>query len=207
MSTLRNPVGPKDRKVYIRRRLIVLLAVLAVAAAVTLIILKPGGVGAPKSSDTVEVPRDLATTEGDETEAEDGKPKACAAGQLEVTPITDKSDYADGELPKVSLSVENTGEKACSADLGTASLVFEISSGADQVWSSQHCQQDADHRTVLLDPGKPLETEALEWDRTRSSTDTCEVSRDPVAAGGASYHLRVTAAGVQGAGTAQFLLL
>ncbi|MBL3686060.1 hypothetical protein D3248_03700 [Leucobacter zeae] len=208
MSTLRDPVGRKDRKVYVRRRLVVLLVLIAVVGAVALIILKPGGQSAPKDAGQVEVPSDLATTDGDEDEAEaaDGKPKACGAGQLEVVPLTDQDDYAEGELPKVSLSVENTGEQPCSADLGTASLIFEISSGSDQVWSSQHCQEDADHRAVLLDPGKPVETEGLEWDRTRSSPETCDISRDPVSAGGASYHLRAKAAGVQGSGTAQFLL-
>lgn len=210
MSTLRNPVGPKDRKVYVRRRLIVLAAVLALAVAVALIILKPGASSTPEDAVGVEMPTDLPTSDdgGDSADAQtgDGKPKACAAGQLEVTPVTDKTDYAEGELPLVSLRVENTGEEACSADLGTATLVFEISSGADQVWSSQHCQKNGDHKAVLLDPGKPIDTEGLEWDRTRSSPDTCEISRDPVGSGGASYHLRVTAAGVKGAGTAQFLL-
>lgn len=205
MSTLRDPVGPKDRKVYIRRRILVLAALLAVVAVVVLVFVKPGSNSDIQNAREVEVPSDLAEEEADSAGA-DGEPAACNPGQLQVTPMTDKGDYAEGELPQLSLSVENTGQEACSADLGTATMEFAVSSGDDQVWRSVDCQEDGDHRAVILDPGKPLETEALEWDRTRSSPETCDITRDPVAAGGASYHLRVTAAGVDGSGTAQFLL-
>ena len=212
MSTLRDPVGPKDRKVYVRRRLFVLLGLLAVIAVVVLIIVRPGSSGGVASASQVEVPEDLVESPSPESETageaggEDGEVAACAAGQLTVTPATDKGDYAAGELPQLSLSVENTGEEPCSADLGSANLQFVIASGDDEVWRSVDCQENAEHLAVILEPGTPLETEAIAWDRTRSSPETCDISRDPVSAGGASYHLRTTAAGVQGTGTAQFLL-
>ncbi|MEJ6489085.1 hypothetical protein PQI23_05040 [Leucobacter sp. USCH14] len=213
MSTLKDPVGPKDRKVYVRRRLFVLLGLLAVIAVVVLIIVRPGSSGGVASAGQVEVPEDLVESPSpasDEAEGgaggEEGEVAACAAGQLTVTPATDKGDYAAGELPQLSLSVENTGEEPCSADLGSANLQFVIASGDDEVWRSADCQENAEHLAVILEPGTPLETEAIAWDRTRSSPETCDISRDAVSAGGASYHLRTTAGGVQGTGTAQFLL-
>lgn len=211
MSTLKDPVGPKDRKVYVRRRLLVLLVLLAVIAVVVLIIVRPGSSGGVADANQVEVPKDLVESSapdgGDDEDGEgDDEIAACAAGQLEVTPATDKGDYAAGESPQLSLAVENTGEAACSADLGSANLQFVIASGDDEVWRSADCQENPEHLAVILEPSTPLETEAISWDRTRSSAETCDISRDPVAAGGASYHLRTTAAGVQGTGTAQFLL-
>lgn len=209
MSTLRDPVGPKDRKVYIRRRLLVLAGLIAVIAVVVLVFVKPGSSGGVKDAPEVEVPSDLVTStenSGDSEQQGDGESSACAAGQLRVTPLTDKTDYAGGEQPLLSLSVENTGEEECSADLGTAGMELSVSSGDDQVWRSTDCQEGAESLAVILEPGKPLETEAIQWDRTRSSAETCDITRDSVAAGGASYHLRVSAAGVQGSGTAQFLL-
>ncbi|MBU3994187.1 MAG: hypothetical protein KKF42_00160 [Actinobacteria bacterium] len=207
MSTLREPVGPKDKKVYVRRRLLVLAALLAVGIAVVLVIVKPGSSGGAAGAREVEVPEDLVSVEKQETEEADPTAiAACADSQIRVTPVTDRDSYAAGELPKLSLSVENVGEADCQADLGTAGMSFEITSGADQVWRSTDCQQNADHRSVIVQPGKPLTTEALEWDRTRSSPESCEITRDPVGAGGATYHLRVAIGGVNGEGTAPFLL-
>ncbi len=207
MSTLRDPVGPKDKSVYVRRRIIVLVALLAVAVAVVLIILKPGGAGGASDAPKVSVPGDLGdSATKPTTSAGKNSTPACAEGELVVTPITDKSSYAEGEEPKLSLKVENRGTKACSADLGTATMTFAITSGSDQVWVSTDCQKKPDHRSIILQPGKPLETEAITWDRTRSSKDTCDISRDPVTAGGASYHLKVSVGSAQGDGTAQFIL-
>lgn len=206
MSTLRDPVGPKDRKVYIRRRILVLAGLLAVIAVIVLIIVKPGSGSAPDQASNVKVPSDVESTTPAEDESTSKDPKACNSSALRVTAITDKTGYAEGELPALSLSVENTGSKACTADLGTEGMQFVVSSGEDQVWRSVDCQTDPESKVVILDPGKPLQSEAISWDRTRSSKDTCDASREPVIAGGATYHLQVTAAGVTGAETAPFLL-
>ncbi|PRI12542.1 hypothetical protein [Leucobacter massiliensis] len=208
MSTLRDPVGPKGRKVYMRRRLLVLAGLLAVIAVIVLVFLKPGSNSAAPSASEVEVPGDLPSSapEGEPAAGDGEQPPECAAGQLTVTPITDKSDYAAGEQPQLSLSVENTGDAACSAELGTAGMEFAITSGEDEVWRSKDCQKNPESLPVILEPGKPLVSESIAWDRTRSSPETCDITRDPVSADGASYHLRVSAGGVSGSGTAQFLL-
>lgn len=206
MSTLRDPVGPKDRKVYIRRRILVLAGVLAVVALVVLIILKPGSNNGARDASQIEVPSDLAGTTATPDAASDDEVPECAPASLRVEAITDKTDYAEGELPKLSLSVTNAGTKACTADLGTAGMQFVVSSGDDEVWRSVDCQEEPESLAVILEPDEPLESEPIAWDRTRSSTDTCDITREPVVAGGASYHLRAVAAGVDGSTTAQFLL-
>lgn len=200
-------MGPKAKSVYVRRRLLVLLGLVAIVVAVVLIVLKPGsGGGAPENSN-VDVPAGVGDTpQTEEPTEKPGKSAACDTGDLDVTAITDRESYASGEKPKLSLSVVNTGKKKCTADLGTAGMVFSVTSGSDQVWLSTDCQKQPDHREVILEPGKKLTTEAIEWDRTRSSKKTCDVDREPVSAGGASYHLSVAVAGVSSQDTVQFLL-
>lgn len=210
MTNWRNPVGPKDKNVYLRRRLLVLLGIVALVVAVVLIIVRPGSSGGAAGARDVEVPDDLVEVEQQDQAQSDGEAsdvlQACAPGRLVVTPVMDGSNYGPEDQPMMSLSVENTGDEECSVDLGTAGMVFEISSGSDQIWKSTDCQKNADHRAVILQPGAPLTTEGIPWNRERSSPETCELEREQVPGGGASYHLRVTAAGVQSAGTAQFQL-
>jgi hypothetical protein len=54
--------------------------------------------------------------------------------------------------------------------------------------------------------GQSLTTPSIPWDRTRSSTTTCQTSRPGVTAGGASYHLGVKLGSITSKATAQFLL-
>lgn len=203
-SVLRDPVGPEERSVYVRRRLIVLLGLVAVIAAIVLIIVRPGS-STPNDTKDVKVPSDVAETPKADPK-KSGEPVACAQSALEVVPVTDQGSYGEGEYPQLSLTVKNTGKDACVADLGTAGMSFTVSSGSDDVWRSTDCQTSAESLPVVLKAGETLESEAIPWDRTRSSTETCEITRDPVVAGGASYHLSAGAGGAEGEETAQFLL-
>ncbi|MGO2139560.1 MAG: hypothetical protein ACTH30_04040 [Leucobacter sp.] len=203
-SVLRDPVGPEERSVYVRRRLIVLLGLVAVIAAIVLIIVRPGS-STPNDTKDVKVPSDVAETPKADPK-KSGEPVACAQSALEVVPVTDQGSYGEGEYPQLSLTVKNTGKDACVADLGTAGMSFTVSSGSDDVWRSTDCQTGAESLPVVLKAGETLESEAIPWDRTRSSTETCEITRDPVVAGGASYHLSAGAGGAEGEETAQFLL-
>ncbi|KAM9862870.1 hypothetical protein ACI1US_01231 [Leucobacter sp. BZR 635] len=208
-SALRDPVGPQNRSVYVRRRLIVLLGLLAVVAAIVLMIVRPGSNSGSDPATNVDVPADVSEKpNGDAAKDPEkaGDPVACAVGALEVLAVTDQGTYGDGEFPQLSLSVKNTGKESCIADLGTAGMSFTVSSGTDDVWRSTDCQVDPESLPVVLKAGEVLESEPVAWDRTRSSTETCEIERDPVVAGGASYHLTVTAGGGESAETAQFLL-
>lgn len=205
LSALREPVGPKDRSVYVRRRIIVLLGLLALIAAIVLIIVRPGGTGGASSAKEVRVPSDLIE-QPERVSADSAETVACELSALVVTAVTDQPSYGPGESPELSLSVTNTGKEACIADLGTAGMAFTVSSGSDQVWRSTDCQTNPVSTPIILDAGQTLESESITWDRTRSSVETCDIDRDPVVAGGASYHLTATAGGADSKETAQFLL-
>jgi hypothetical protein len=206
MSTLRDPVGPQPKKVYWRRRILLLLGVVAVVVVVLLIVFRPTSPPAPAGTDApaAESP---AGGQASQTPAS-GEEQACAADQLTLLPVTDQDAYDPGVEPQLSWTLENTGAQPCTLNVGTSQQVFKVTSGDEVIWSSADCQSDAADFPMTLKPGAdPVASSTIPWDRTRSSADTCSAEqREPVDAGGASYHLEITVGGVEATDTKQFLL-
>ena len=199
MSTIRTPVGPQPPNVYWRRRAVVLLGLLAVVIIILLIVFRP----------TDETPAPTATTPKPTTTSastDDADADACDPADIELTAITDKGGYNEGELPLISMSITNTGSAACTINAGTDAQEYIITSGSDQIWSSRDCQTDPKPTDTVLQPSLAKSTTPFGWDRTRSSTDTCAGDRPQVGAGGASYHLTVKLGDIESAATKQFLL-
>ncbi|MGU3411302.1 hypothetical protein ACLBWP_14425 [Microbacterium sp. M1A1_1b] len=228
MSSFRHPVGPQKPGVYWRRRLTV-LGIIAVVVIVVVLIVVGRGNGAPaaapspsasaRTSSAAAAPAASASsapssgTSGDATPAPsatadpggaDGS--TCAKGQITLKPVLDKSTYGPTEDPKIAMSIENTGSKSCHLDLGSAQQVLTISSGEEQYWSSKDCQTGGTNQDVTIKAGQTLTTPAIAWDRTRSSTSTCDSSRPSVTGGGASYHLSVSVGNITSTDSAQFIL-
>jgi len=228
MSTFKNPTGPQPPSVYWRRRAVLALGLIAVIVIIVLIVVRPGsGSGeaatAPTSSapaadgaaspsaepapaSTETAPAADATNEpADDADAAAGP--TCAAGDIELKPILDKSSYASTELPQIAMSITNTGGADCVIDLGSNQQKLVVSSGEEQYWSSKDCQVNGTDQDVTLTAGQTLETPAIAWDRTRSSTDTCDSeSREPVPAGGATYRLTVSVGDITSTDTAPMIL-
>jgi hypothetical protein len=222
MTTDRPEPGRLPASVYRRRRLMVLLGLVAVIVAVVLVFVRPGAsqgddvgpttpASAPASdaaSDATAGPTDAAEPPASDPAAEpaaDGDP--CRAEQITVEAVTDQAVYAAGEQPKLSTTITNTGSNTCVLNVGTAAQVFAVTSGTDTYWSSTDCQVDPVDAEVSIEPGAPVSSsEPITWDRTRSSADTCGGERTTVPAGGASYHLTVTVDGIASAQSKQFLL-
>ncbi len=195
MSTFRTPVGPQPSNVYWRRRLLVLAGVLVVILIIVLIVVRPGG--SPKPADT-KTPNPGSTTSALAT---------CKASSLDVEPLTDSQSYASGVDPKLSLTITNTGTKACTFKVGSDVQDYEITSGTEKIWSSKDCQTNPVPLVATLKPGVPVQSTPFAWDRTRSDPSTCSSkTKHRVVAGGASYHLGVSVDGVKSAKTEQFLL-
>lgn len=219
--------------VYRRRRLVLLLAVLAVAVLVWLLIAQPWR-GAATENDTaapaptasqdaateLPVPEDAAGTETDAAasptpEAEPSPDPStsttaaapCAGRDLTVEALTDSDVYGSGQNPQLSIRLTNTGETDCTLNVGTTTQSFTIASGSDTWWRSTDCQATPSDMIVLLAAGQSVTSATpLVWDRTRSSVDTCDGERTPAPGGGASYHLSVEIGGVSSTQSAQFLL-
>ena len=199
MSTLRNPVGPQPPSVYWRRRLFVLLGLVAVVVIIVLIVVRPGGENVGR--ETPAPSTTPSTTASDPAQA-DG---ACTPGALSIEPITDAGEYQAGVQPQVSVRITNTGSRACTLAVGADQLVFSIVSGDDPIWTYADCLTTPAFE-VDLEPGQPLTNSPIAWDRTRSSADTCSDSRPEVVAGGATYRLSVQLGELESQTDAPFLL-
>lgn len=211
MSTNPTPAGRQSPQVYRRRRLIVLIGLVAVIVAVVLIIVRPGASQGDDGAATSSAPPSTETAAPDPTTipteptAVDGDP--CSPENIVVEAVTDKSAYEAAEQPQLSVTITNTGKNICVLNAGTAKQVFTITSGEELYWSSTDCQVDAIDAEVSLTPGTPISSSVpIVWDRTRSSVDTCDGPRETVPADGASYHLEVSVDGFTSATSKQFQL-
>ena len=194
----------------------VLLGLLAVIVAIVLVIVRPGSsqggepdaAGAATPSATASAsddPTSPPTAIPTEPTAVDGD--RCKERDIVVEPVTDKTVYEGGEQPQLSVTITNTGKNVCVLNAGTNAQVFTITSGEEVYWLSTDCQAETIDAEVSLTPGTPISSSVpIVWDRTRSSTETCDTPRESVPAGGASYHLSVSVDGFASSATKQFQL-
>lgn len=211
MSSLRNPVGPQPQAVYWRRRLLVALGVVAVIVVIVLIVVRPGSgepasTPTPTESETVAPPAE-SDAAADPTESDAPETAGeCAPTDVQVVAVTDAGSYPEGVAPKLSMTITNTSDAICSFNVGTDAQEYVITSGEDRIWSSRDCQDAPEALVVDLEPGDTQTTTPFDWDRTRSSADTCEGERAAVTGGGATYRLAVTLGEVEGSEDKPFIL-
>ena len=201
MSTFRNPVGPQTPAVYWRRRLLVGLGLVAVIVVIVLIIVRPGSGSLGGSPTPSQTPNPNASVSTDPDDA-----AACDPTKITVEAVTDAIAYDPGVNPQLQLVLKSTATTPCTIDAGSDVQVFTITSGDEVIWKSTDCQVEQQEQLQLLNPGVPVSSASLTWDRTRSATDTCGQPRDQVTAGGASYHLAVSVGDIESAATKQFIL-
>lgn len=212
------PENPVPKRVYARRRLTVLLVALAGIAIVALVIWKPGSTSSRPSSQVPAPPSASQSAPAEGEGSASGTPSPSASGDAEagatacdpknivVSAITDSARYAEGAEPQLKMSITNTGGSACTLNVGTNKQVFTISSGTERYWTSTDCQTEPSAQVSEIESGQTVESgEAIVWDRTRSSAETCDAERTPVPTG-ASYHLSVTIDGIESRNTKQFQL-
>lgn len=213
MSTIRTPTGPHSKSVYWRRRIVVLLVLVAVIAIIAIIAWPRGGGETPTpagggSPAATGAPTPGATAGGDATQPSappvDGD--VCDPKKIDITAETDATTYEAGVNPQLWLTVTSRQTTPCVFAVGTDLQEFRITSGSDAIWSSTDCQTDPQPYEQLLEPGIPVSTTPITWDRTRSSPDTCDAERAPVGADGASYHLEVQVGDLVSKQTKQFML-
>ena len=196
--------------VYRRRRLVALLALIAVVTAVVLIIVRPGQ-ATPVPTETAAAPikttAPVASATPTPTPTVDvSSYKECSVKNLEVMPVLDSVDYQAGVLPNLSLTIQNTGKTACYYNVGTSAQELTITSGAETYWVSTDCQAEKSDTVAILEPGVVYPSAPIAWERQRSAPDTCGGEREVVPAGGASYYLTTKVGGVSSKSSAQFLL-
>ncbi|MBF4457431.1 hypothetical protein [Pseudoclavibacter sp. VKM Ac-2867] len=205
MSSTRRP----SKAVYRRRRLALLIVCVLVVGALVWGIASLFGTG---SGDPGDAPTSTAPTASSTSTASSGDggaaeatptptptptgPAECAAPELVVSAMLDAPNYAPDAQPQLSLSITNTGGEACVMNVGTAVQVYTISSGADVIWVSSHCQTDPADEIVTIGAGQSVTAPPITWVRERSSLDTCGTDRADAVAGGAYYQLVVSVNGI-----------
>jgi hypothetical protein len=87
--------------------------------------------------------------------------------QLSLSLTTQSAAYANGDDPQFTVAVVNKGTSDCDVDVSPKSLVLNVYSGLDHVWSSADCGTGGkDLRGIA--PGT-VQTVTYAWNRTRSS--------------------------------------
>lgn len=215
------PPAPRRRPskaVYRRRRLAVFLTLIVVLILVIVVIARCSSSSAPVPTPTPTtsptaslIPLYTPTAASTSTPAAQGQyvgdAKECQDSALSVGAFTDKTDYAAGEQPQLTMSVTNKGATDCKVNVGTSQQLYQITSGDDVWWQSTDCQTEKSDFWILLTAGQTEKTGSpVAWIRERSSPDTCNSAREAAVGGGASYYLTTSLGGVQSAESRQFLL-
>lgn len=130
----------------------------------------------------------------------EGPVEECGA-ELAVRASTDRESYPEDAEPVLVLSLENTGEDPCRVDAGTSRMVYEVTSGADTVFDSRHCQAGAEDAEVTLEPGQE-ESARLSWNRLRTAEGCTEAGGEAQA----GYYRLVTSLGERTAEPVPFVL-
>ena len=204
--------------VYRRRRLAVVVIFLVVVIVIIVALSRCGSGPTPTPTPTrtpantatmipLVSPTPSGTSTPDASGQYTGTAPECLPRNLTVGALTDKSDYAAGELPQLSMTVTNKGTSDCKVNVGTSQQVFQVTSGDDLWWQSTDCQTEETDFWMLLPAGKTEKTGTpVSWVRERSSPDTCDVPREAAVGDGASYYLTTSLGGAQSKESKQFLL-
>jgi hypothetical protein len=217
--------------VYRRRRIVLLVGIVAVIALVWLLIAQPwrGSATTPETTTSTpaatqaaatDLPVPNATAGAEPSEQATAPPAegdqniatptaaACADGDVTVEALTDMDSYGSGQNPQLSIRLTNNGETDCTMNVGTTTQVFTITSGDDVWWQSTDCQTEPSDMLVLLTAWQSVTSASpLTWDRTRSAVGSCDApDRATAPGGGASYYLAVEIGGIPSAESTQLLL-
>lgn len=202
MSTFRNPVGPQPSSVYWRRRLVVGGGLLLVIIIILLVVFSPKGDGQKPAATPSSSPSASSSS------LDDLEPQPCNPDSISLEAVTDATEYPATIQPQISMKITNLGAAACTINVGTDAQEYRITSGNDAIWNSRDCQTAPTPNEITLEPGaaKAQSTAPFAWDRTRSSTTTCDGDRPEVAAGGGTYRLTVLLGEIESAEDRAFLL-
>lgn len=211
MIDVHEPQGPLPREVYVRRRAIAGgIAALVVLAVVLALYLASNTGGTDTTAENGEQTTGQAGGEGaadadgeNGTDGEGADPDAtttttspardeddedagrCEDDDLRLTVWPAEPNARAGEQLRFYMQIENTSDRACTRDLNSAPLAFEVyelDSNA-KVWSSIDCTPPAGSDEVELRPGAP-EARQIDWSGRVSEVDRCtEADRTPAPVG------------------------
>jgi hypothetical protein len=177
-----HPVGPLPPRVYWIRRVVLVGILLALVIGIAVSCSGGSGGGRPAAG---------ASTSPRPTGSAQPAPAACEHAALAVTASTDADRYAAGSLPRLKVTIRNTGV-ACVLTESPSTRSWTIVSGADQVWTTADCARSHTATQTTLKAGGSV-SHTIIWNRHRSGK-ACAVSATQAAPG--TYQLTVSVNGV-----------
>ena len=198
------PAAPRNKSVYLRRRIIALVVLAVLVALVWSLV-----------AGAVSLVQGIFAGNTDTAKGTDGTSviAACAPSAISIEAIVadangnSQSSFDAGINPFFGYKITNTGSKDCTFDVGAKSTYFRVTSGSETIWTSENCDRTgllAD--PITLKPNEPMPSAMSDWYRVKSSSTGCGADQTPVKAGGASYHLSVEVGGAVSKETSQFVL-
>ena len=189
MSWIVNPRGPLPPRVYHVRRLVAVLVLIGAGVGISGVLSAVAGGSSAQPEATA--------TDGTTALA------ACDPAAVVIAANTDHDTYAEGELPKLSMTITNTSDVACTIEVGTDKQKYVITSGSDTIWDSTVCQTSTEPFVQEFAAGEAITTNTFDWGRARS--DNCD-NGTPAIGGGASYQLSVHLREIVSAESRQYML-
>ena len=191
MGALLHPVGPENTRVYWTRRAIVLVAVVAVVLstmwafwprppAVTAV---PAPATTTPAQSAAATPASSATT----TVKPSVTPSPTPTGPVTCVPTNTRLTVAGfqevkaGKKQVFTLSAANDSADACILAIKPSTYRLTITSGADKIWTTAHCDRWLPAKTVTLKPGQQQEF-TVTWPMLRSKAG-CKTTKDAVRPG------------------------
>lgn len=194
MGALLHPVGPENPRVYWTRRAIVLVAIVAVALttawafwprppAVSAVPAPAMTTPAPSAPATSATPAGSTTT----TAKPSVTPSPTPTGPVTCLPTNTRLTVAGfqevkaGSKQVFTLSAANDSADACILAIKPSTYRLTVTSGADKIWTTAHCDRWLPVKTVTLKPGQQHEF-TVTWPMRRSSNG-CKTPKDAIRPG------------------------
>lgn len=153
---------------WIRRGAIVLVVITLVVALWWLVGSLRGGGSSPSAVESSAPAEPSSSAEPDGS----ASPQASSAGSaatvdcldsaIKVEATTDSTTYPVGSTPKLTLTITNVGDVACTRDVGPKANELEITSGGYHVWSSDDCNASSKSKISELQPGDKVAS-SITW--------------------------------------------
>jgi len=176
-----HPVGPLAPATYWRRRLVLLVVLVALALVAKSCV----GGGTEKAGSTTPTPtptvRVTHSPSPRPSPTRAAGPVACPDSAMTLSTSTDAATYVAGATPRITLTVKNVSSATCLRDLGESAVEVLVYSGNDRIWSSDDCHALTGRAVQTLQAGASLETTKT-WDGKRSARG-CTGARTPARPG------------------------
>ena len=141
------------------------------------------------------------SSRGSKPASSSAPPSKCTSSQLALSAASDRSSYAVGDSPVLSIVVQNTSAAACVQDLADPQVMLRVYNGESRVWGSHDCKIEpgTDDRTLM--PGAAVRV-SIVWSGLSSQPNDC-ANRQRAGAG--TYTLYASLSGKEGK-AAQFTI-